>query len=209
MRPFALAAVTLVACSAAPPTVSVSAERASGVADGLDAITITATTSPSTFVDFTVSTGALLTETHVKSDGSGKATTKVSSSTAGLIAVTATVEQVSGSASVTFTASSTPHLRFQTSPANTLAMNLLRPVPVVIVEDAAGIVTSSSAPVTVAITAGSCAAALDASSLLTVNAVMGSASFYGLKSSTLASGCTLTATSGSLGSAVSGMFDIR
>ena len=188
---------------------AVTAERAAGTADGVDAVTVTASTSPELFVDFTVSTGGVLTETHVKSDASGKATTKVSSSTAGMITVTATVEKVSGTTSVTFTASSAPHLRFQTSPANTLAMNLLRPVPVVIIEDASGIVMSSSAPVSVAITPGSCGAALDASSLLTVNASMGSASFYGLKSSTVASGCTLTATSGSLGSAVSGVFDIR
>ena len=201
--------MTLVACSAAPPTVSVTAERASGVADGVDAVTVTATTSPAASVDFTVSTGGVLTQTQVKSDASGKATTKVSSSMAGTITITATVEKVSGTTSVTFTASSAPRLRFQASPANTLAMNLLRPVPVVIVEDAAGIVTSSSAAVSVAITPGSCGAALDASSLLTVNASMGSASFYGLKSSTVASGCTLTATSGSLGSAVSGVFDIR
>jgi len=58
-------------------------------------------------------------------------------------------------------------------------------------------------------TPGSCGAALDASSLMTVNAVQGVASFYGLKSSTVASGCTLTATSGSMPSAVSAAFDIQ
>jgi hypothetical protein len=198
----------LIGCGA-PQTVSVVADRATATADGVDAVTITATASPAQFVDFTVSAGGQLTETRVKSDASGKAITKLTSSSAGMMTVTASVSMASASTTVTFSASTAPRLRFQTSPANTLAMNLLRPVPVVIVEDGAGIVTSSSAAITVAITPGSCAATLDASSLLTVNAAMGSASFYGLKSSIVATGCTLTATSGSLQAASSTVFDIR
>lgn len=79
----------------------------------------------------------------------------------------------------------------------------------VVVEDGAGVVTSSSASVTVAITPGSCSAALDSSSLMTVSASQGVASFYGLKSSSPATGCTLTATSGSLSTAISTAFDIQ
>ena len=185
------------------------ADRTTGVADGVDAVTLTATAVGADFIDFTASAGGQLTQTHAKADASGVATTKLSAAAAGTINVTATVLKLTSSTSVTFSASTAPHLRFQTSPANTLSGNLLRPVPVVVVEDGSGVVTSSSAPITVAITTGSCAATLDSSSLLTVTASMGSASFYGLKSSTLASGCTLTATSGSLQAAVSTVFDIR
>ena len=123
--------------------------------------------------------------------------------------VTASAGGASASTSVTFTAASGPRLRFRVSPSNTMAQNLLRPIPEVVVEDGSGVVTSSNDSVTVAITAGSCVAALDASSLMTVNAVQGVASFYGLKSSTVASGCTLTATSGSMPSAVSTAFDLQ
>ncbi|MDP1829268.1 MAG: hypothetical protein Q8L48_38745 [Archangium sp.] len=206
MRVISIIVALLAGCSAPSQGLLLTAERASATANGTDAVLITATGSTD-FIDFTAS-GGVLSTTRVKGDG---ATTQLTSSTAGSITVTASVAKgPSASTTVTFTAPTTgPRLRFQTSPGNTTAQNLLRPVPVVVVEDPAGVVTSSSAPVTVAITAGSCAAALDASSLMTVSAVQGVASFYGLKSSTTATGCTLTATSSGLQSAVSTAFDLQ
>lgn len=190
------------------------ADRSTGVADGIDAVTIVATATANgspvqEFVDFTVTAGGQLSEARVKGNAAGVSTTKLTANTAGAFTVTATAAGgAPASTTVTFTASGAPHLRFRTSPSNTAAQNLLRPVPEVVVEDALGIVTSSSASVTVAITAGSCSATLDASSLMTVSAAQGVASFYGLKSSTPATGCTLTATSGSLQAAVSMPFNI-
>ncbi len=192
-------------------TISVTADRSTATANGTDSVQLTATTSAAsgTAVDFTVSAGGQLSAARANTDASGVAKTQLTSTTAGTVTVTATLGQVSDTATVTFAAASGPRLRFQTSPSNTIAQNLLRPIPSVVVEDNSGIVTSSTAPITVAITAGSCAAALDASSLMTVNAVQGVANFNGLKSSTQATGCTLTATSGTLQAAVSTAFDIQ
>ena len=206
-----LGLMVFVGCSSAMQTISVTADRSAATANGTDSVLITATTSAAsgTAIDFTVSGGGQVSIARVNADGSGLAKTQLTSSTAGAVTVTASIGQVSASTTVTFAAASGPRLRFQTSPSNTIAQNLLRPIPSVVVEDNSGIVTSSTASITVAITAGSCAAALDASSLMTVNAVQGVANFNGLKSSTQATGCTLTATSGTLQSAVSTAFDIR
>lgn len=209
MRVLSSCLLLLAGCSAAPSLV-LTASRASATANGTDAVVLTATGSTD-FVDFTTD-GGVLSATRVKGDSAGVATTQLTSTTTGEITVTASVAKgPSAATTVTFSAATAgPRLRFQTSPGNTVAQNLLRPVPVVVVEDATGAVTtSSSASVTVAITTGSCAAALDASSLMTVSAVQGVASFYGLKSSTVASGCTLTATSSGLQSAVSTAFDVQ
>ena len=190
------------------------ADRSTAVADGTDAVTIVATATANgspvqEFVDFTVTAGGQLSAARVKGNAAGVSTTRLTSTATGALTVTATVAGGQlATTSVTFTASGAPHLRFRTSPSNTAAQNLLRPVPEVVVEDALGVVTSSTASVTVAITPGSCSATLDASSLMTVNADQGVASFYGLKSSTPATGCTLTATSGTLQAAVSTSFNI-
>ena len=207
MRSFVFVALVSLSCTSAQ-TITVVADRSTAIANGTDQVTITATTGSPDTVDFTAD-GGVLSAAQVKTTDGGIATTKLSSSTTGTVTVTASAGNASATTSVTFTAASGPRLRFRVSPSNTVAQNLLRPVPEVVVEDGAGIVTSSSASVTVGITPGSCAATLDASSLMTVNAVSGVASFYGLKSSTVASGCTLTATSGSLSSAVSTAFDIQ
>lgn len=203
-----LSLLLLTACPAAAP-LAVVANRSGAIANGTDAVLITATSPQPGFIDFTVSAGGQLTTPRVQTDASGAATTTLTATTPGAITVTATMATASGTTTVTFTSPASPHLRFQTSPSNTMAQNLLRPIPVVVVEDGAGVVTSSSASVTVGITPGSCAATLDASSQLTVNAVQGVASFYGLKSSLVATGCTLTATSGTLPSAVSAAFDLQ
>lgn len=208
MRSLVLASLFLLGCPSAPQTIALTADRASALANGTDQVTITATTGSPDTVSFSAD-GGQLSAASVKTDDAGVATTKLSATTAGSVQVTASAGSATASTTVTFTAASGPHLRFRVSPSNTMAQNLLRPVPEVVVEDGSGLVTSSSASVTVAMTPGSCASALDASSLMTVNAVSGVASFYGLKSSTVASGCTLTATSGSMPSAVSGAFDIQ
>lgn len=183
--------------------------RSTAVANGADQVIITATATPPDVVDFTAP-GGQLSAANVESDDAGVAKSTLTATAPGTITVTATAGGTSASITVTFTASTGPRLRFRTSPANTMAQNLLRPVPEVVLEDGSGaVMTSSSASVTVAITPGSCSATLDASSLMTVSAVQGVASFYGLKSSTVASGCTLTATSASLQPAVSTAFDLQ
>lgn len=217
----AVSSLALVACLPAPQTITVVAERSTAVADGSDAVTITATgiaADGSPFqgsVDFTATAGGQLSDAHVTSDRFGVSKTKLTAKVAGPITVTATVPaaanqpKVSGSTIVTFAAGGGPRLRFQASPMDTVAQNLLRPMPVVVIEDSAGVVKSSSALVTVAVTSGSCSASLDPTSLAAVSAEQGVATFYGLKISLPATGCTLTATSGSLQPALSNSFSIR
>lgn len=217
-----ISSLVLMACSPAQQLLTLGADRASATANGVDPITITATVTSATgspsqdFVEFTASTGGVLSDARVKGNAAGVSTTRLTSMAGGTVTVTATVPrtaqqaEVSSSTAVSFTVPAGPRLRFQTSPMNTIAMNLLRPAPVVVVEDSSGALNmASTAMVTVAITAGSCAAALDASSLMTATADRGTATFYGLKSSTVARGCTLTATSGTIQAAVSSAFDIQ
>ena len=206
MRSFVFVALVSLSCTSAQ-TITIAAGRLTAIANGTDQVTITATTGSPDTVYFTAD-GGVLTAAQVKTTD-GIATTRLSATTPGRVTVTATAGNASASTTVIFTDANAPYLRFRVSPSNTVAQNLLRPVPEVVVEDSSGIVTSSSASVTVAITPGSCAATLDASSLMSVNAISGVASFYGLKSSMVASGCTLTATSGSLSSAVSTAFDLQ
>lgn len=208
MRSLPWLALFLFGCPTAPQSIVLSVDRTSAIANGTDQVTVTATTGYPDTVEFT-NDGGVLSATTVKTNDAGVAVTKFSSPLVGTMAVLASAGGAHTSIAVTFTAANAPRLRFRVSPANTMAQNLLRPVPEVVVEDGSGVVTSSSASVTVSITPGSCAAALDASSLMTVSAISGVASFYGLKSSTVATGCTLTATSGSLPSAVSTAFDLQ
>ena len=211
----ALCVAVLVGCSGAPQAIVVKADRSSAVANGTDAVTLTATSTAADgtafpdVVEFTVSAGGQLSATSVKSDAAGVATTKLTATTPGTLTVTATAGPTSGQATVVFASSTGPRLRFQTSPSNTAQQNLLRPIPAVVVEDASGVVTASSAAVTVVVTPGSCSASIDPSSLSTVNALRGVASFNGLKLDKAATGCTLTATSGTMPSAVSSAFDIQ
>lgn len=208
--------ISLLGCGAPGATLVLVVDRTSAAANGTDALLVTATSTGAggvpvqDFVDFTVAAGGQLSEARVKGNGEGVATTKVTATTPGSFTVTATGPgKVSASVTATFVAASDQRLRFQASPSNTLANNLLRPVPSVVVENGAGVVGASSASVTVAITPGSCSASLDPASLMTVVADRGVASFYGLKVSTPATGCTLTATSGTLPQAVSTAFDIQ
>lgn len=207
-RWMACAGVLLFGCGAAP-VVTVSADKTHAAADGSDAITVTAVVTGGGSVTFSSDAGHLGATTQTSSG----ATVTVTSSEAATVTVTASVEGAQ-SAHVTLTfdaAQSTGKvLRFATSPANTQAQNLLRPVPVVNVEDASGALqTGSSATVTVSVTPGSCGGtALDPNSLYEVDASNGVASFYGLKIATPATGCTLTASSPGLTSAVSASFDV-
>jgi len=200
----------LVGCG--PVSVSVAADKAVALVNS-ESVTITAAVSPpqETLVVFSASPGATLTATQVKSNAMGVATTLLTSSVPGPVTVTANVSSGSSSganlAMVTFTSGT--RLRFATSPSNTLSQNLLRPVPTVNVEQNGALVTSSSAAVTVTVTPGSCSPSLDSTSLTTVNAVQGVASFFGLKISTPATGCTLTATGNGFDPAVSAAFDIQ
>jgi hypothetical protein len=208
----------LLSCAPAAQTLVVTADRTSANASGSDVVTVSATRTSadgkpvSEFVDFTVTGGGQLSATHVQADAMGVAKTTVTSSSAGSVTVTATVPgktDLTGTATITFNTVSGPRLAWQTSPSNTQTQNLLRPIPTVVVRDDNGVITSSTAPITVAVTPGTCGgASLDSTSLMTVSAQSGSASFYGLKITTPATGCTLTATSNGLPSAVSSSFDI-
>lgn len=207
MRSFVFIALVSLSCTSAQ-TITVVADRATAIGNGTDQVTITATTGSPETVEFTAD-GGVLSAAQVKTTDAGVATTKLSAMGPGNITVTASAGNASASTSVIFMVPSALRLRFRVSPSNTMVQNLLRPVPEVVVEDGSGLVTSSSASVTISITPGSCTAALDSSSMMTVAAGGGVASFYGLKSSTAATGCTLTATSGSFTSAVSAAFDLQ
>lgn len=208
MRSLLVLSVALVGCGV--PEVIVTASQSSGRV-GLDSVTITATVTPAqqTLVVFQSADGTL-SETQVRSNSAGVATTQLTSSRSGSVQVTATVSIGSatsaGLTTVNFTSGT--KLRFSTSPSNTRAGDLLRPVPVVVVEQN-GATISSSAPITVSVTPGSCTSTLDSTSLTMVNANQGTANFYGLKISTPATGCTLTASSGSFDQGVSAAFDVQ
>lgn len=218
MRSLFTLSCLVVACSPATQSLTMGVDKSAAVANGTDGVIVSATrtmadgTPVSDFVDFTVTSGGTLSTMRVKGDTAGVAKTTVTATAAGPVTVSANVpgmQSLTGSVTVTFTAASAPRLRFQTSPSNTQSQNLLRPIPVVVVEDGNGMTnTTSTASVTVAVTPGSCSAQLDATSMMTVSAVQGVASFYGLKITTPVTGCTLTATSGSLQAAVSTAFDI-
>lgn len=202
------AALTLLGCGGGDLLVAASKPIAS--ADGVDTVTISVL-GVLDAVEFTT-TGGTLSVTRATRDAQGVAKTELTSTVVGQVTVTATsTSGAVGKTNVSFTAPSTgPRLRFRTSPGTTQQMNLLRPIPEVAFEDANGaVLTSSTAPVTVAITPGSCAGVLEATSLATVNAVQGVASFNGLKVDRVADACTLTATSPSTTSAVSAAFDVR
>lgn len=218
MRPFFAFTVIWLSCAPAAQNLVVTADRTTANASGSDAVTVSATRTTadgkpvSDFVDFSVAGGGQLSATHVQADAMGVAKTTVTSSSAASVTVTATVPgktELTGSTTITFAAVSGPRLAWQTSPSNTMSQNLLRPIPTVVVRDDNGVVMSSSASITVSVTQGTCGGAqLDSTSLMTVNASNGTASFYGLKITTPATGCTLTATSSGLPSAVSSSFDI-
>lgn len=208
----------MLSCAPAAQSLIVTADRTAANANGSDVVTVSATRTSadgkpvSDFVDFTVSGGGQLSATHVQADAMGVAKTTLSATTAGSVTVTAVVPgktELTGSATITFNVVSGPRLSWQTSPSNTMSQNLLRPIPVVVVRDDNGVIMSSSASLTVAVTPGTCGGAtLDSTSLMTVTAQNGTASFYGLKITTPATGCTLTATSSGLPAAVSSPFDI-
>lgn len=197
-------------------SLSLSSDRAVASANGSDAVTLTATVKdPSNApkagvtVHFSAPAPGVLSAASAVTDAKGEATTKLSSASAATIAVAADLKDGAAPATTQITFSPTNRLRFSTSPGNTAVGNLLRPAPVVVIEDALGQPTTATDTITVAITPGSCAAALDASSLTSVAAQGGAASFYGLKSSTAATGCTLTATSGALTPGVSASFNLQ
>lgn len=214
----AAAAVLFTCCAGGPPTITVAADRNTAVANGTDRIFLNAVAKQADgrplkgTIDFTATTNGRLSAERVPSDEGGVATTTLTATIAGPVTVTATsTEGGSGSATVTFTVPPVgPRLRFQTSPGNTVAQNLLRPVPVVVVESSSGVMDSTSdAVVTVVVADGSCNVALDSSSLMTVTANQGSASFFGLKISVAAQSCRLSATSPGIEPATSLPFNIQ
>ena len=223
MRSFAILSFVSLACSPAPQSLTAQGDRATAIANGTDSVTISAIrTTPEGVgivgvVDFTVSSGGKISATHVMSDATGTAKTVLTSTAAGEITVTATVPGttreipilLTASVGIRFDAPAGPKLRFQTSPSNTQAQNLLRPIPVVVVEDASGnVMTSSTASITVAVDPLSCSASLDSTSMMTVTASQGTSSFYGLKITTPVTGCRLKATSGDMQAGISTPFDI-
>lgn len=216
-----LGLVLLAGCSPQVETISIWADRTAAVADGFDAILITATrTAPdgspvSQFIDFTVARAdGSFDSSRVSSDASGVSTLKLTANTPGSVDVRVSVPWVGegrpqgGSVSLTFTAAIGQRLRFRTSPWNEFLSHQLWPLPVVEVADGPAVVTSSTVPVTLSVTPGSCDAVLTAMSQVTENAVRGVAHFNFLQMSAVASGCTLTAASPDLPSAVSTPFDV-
>lgn len=198
---FVLVSLFVTGCSPATFVMLTASKSSARVGD---TVVITAATSKSDVVTFTASSGMVRPSSVTPTNG--LATANLTVTMPGEVTVTATQGTATDSTTVTFTAGQT--LRFQTSPGNTASQNLLRPIPVVVIEENGSVVTSSTASVTVAVTPGSCSAQLDATSLATVNAMQGAASFNGLKITTPVNGCTLTATSGSLPAAVSTAFNI-
>lgn len=155
-----------------------------------------------------------LTDSATSTDASGSATVGswTLGSTPGNYTVTATGTPpyapvtIDGNP-VTFTATALgpTKLRFTVQPSNDSAGGPITPAVQVAVEDQNGsIVTTSTAPVTVALNPAS----VTLGGTLTVNAVNGVATFSDLSISTAGTGYTLTATSGTLTSATSSPFAV-
>ncbi len=129
--------------------------------------------------------------------------------------LTATSGSLTPAVSSPFDVTTTPvgpptKLGFTTQPSGAGAGTAFTTQPAVTIQDANGnTVTSSSAPVTLAITSGTGASGAALSGTATVNAVNGVATFSGLSINMAGTGYTLTATSGSLTQAVSNPFDIN
>ncbi len=115
----------------------------------------------------------------------------------------------SGSFNVATVIGPATRVAFTTMPGGATPGSPLNPQPVVAVEDANGnTVTTDQSAVTLAITPGTGGGALTCSGGLTATASAGVATFSGCSISKSGSGFTLTATDGSLTSAVSASFNI-
>ncbi len=221
MRFLVLTALAFSACGSSAVSLSVNTDRNMAQANGSEAITITATVMNGTVavqgatVTFSVPEPGVLSETSVVTDAQGQAVTKLTSTSAGALVVTVATADAPNDVkpSFTFTQGSTgaaTRLVFSTSPSTTPLGNLLRPIPTVVLVGSNGMtVTTATNQVTLRLTPGSCAATFDATSLFTVSARMGEASFGGLKPASAGTGCTLTAESTGFAPVVSTAFDIQ
>ena len=173
-------------------------------------------------VTFSATAPAELSTTAAETNAQGVAETRVTMNEAGTAVVTATVDGASYTASIAFQGVGpgpvTPtKLRFDNQPANVTGQNLLRDtnnaaLRVVLVDDAGHVATSSTATVSVALTPGACTATIDPAQVpyyTTATPSNGVAEFGYLRFSAKGTGCTLTATSAGLTSAVSGTFDVQ
>jgi adhesin/invasin len=173
-------------------------------------------------VAFSAPAPAQLSATSAETNAQGIAETRVTTSEAGTVVVTATVDGADYTASIAFQGNSshqvTPtKLRFDNQPANVTGQNLLRDannaaLRVVLVDDAGNVATTATASVSVALTGGSCSATIDPTQVpfyTTATPTNGVAEFGYIRFSATGTGCTLTATSAGLTAAVSGSFDVQ
>lgn len=203
MRSLSLLALTLFSCG--PGALTVTSHQVQLNAGSSTALVVQVQPPQVLTVTLTATNGAVVQDPQLSLDTNGTGVTQLTSATAGDVVVTAKTGAVQATTTVKFLSNLT--LRFTSYPTTTATQNLLRPTPTVILEDNGTAVTSSSAQVSIAVTPGSCTASLDATSLTTATLNQGTASFPGLKITTPATGCTLTATTSGL-SAVSPPFDV-
>jgi adhesin/invasin len=172
-------------------------------------------------VAFSVTAPAELSVASAETNAQGVAETKVTLNEAGIATVTATVDGQDYTASVHYAGVGpgpvvATKVVFDNAPVNVSGQNLLRDgngaaLRVVLMDDSGHVASESTASVTVALTAGSCTARIDPSQVplyTTQAAASGVASFGYVRFTQTGTGCTLTATSGSLTTAVSGSFDV-
>lgn len=223
------ASLLVLALSACGPSavIAVNVDRNTAVADSKDAIIITANVKdPSgqpTFgalVTFEVPPPGVLTGVAVSTDVMGNAQTRLTATDAKELTVIINTVGAAKPISLplTFTAPSatevTPvRLRFVQPLGNTKVDDLVRSadssVPTVVLEGENGEKTNGTGSVTVRLTSGSCTGGrIAASSLFTVAARNGEASFAGLKAEAVGTGCSLTADAQGLLPATSTTFDI-
>lgn len=173
-------------------------------------------------VTFSAPAPAELSATSAETNTQGIAETHVTMNTAGTVVVTATVDGADYTTSIAFQGEGpgpvpATKLRFDNQPANVTGQNLLRDgnnaaLRVVLTDDAGNVATTSTASVRVALTGGSCTATIDPSQVpfyTTATPTNGVAEFGYLRFTATGTGCTLTATSTGLTSAVSGTFDVQ
>lgn len=192
------------------------------VADGVEAATVQVQlrsqsgaliTEPGIAVAFATDLGTLSTLDPVLTDSNGVARVTLTSTTAGTANVTAAIVNPNEGAvqngapvQVNFVPGPAVKLAFRVPPpASEIVEQPFSPAPVVVVQDAFGNrVTGSTAPITLALTAGTGTL----NGVTTQNAVAGEASFPGLSINAVGTGKILTASSGGLTSAISDPFVI-
>lgn len=200
---------------------AVSPSRGSAVADGVDEVRIWVSARDANdnplggiSVELTASGTGNVLSPAAATDGAGNTSATLRSTVAGSKALTVVLHGPSGdvrldsAAAVDFIAGNPVRVAFAVQPGNTnVGVAIAPPVRVAVRDLFGNVVTSSAAPVTIALANNASGAAL--SGTLTANAAGGVAGFADLALDETGLGFTLTASAEGLAPATSAAFDVR